>query len=117
MFTLEQLAAYAALAGAASGFIFGVALPFALKHFGPAREVAIAGADYVEALKGAVEWAERMGALRGIAGADKLAVAIKQMDAWLDNQGIHGDARKVTTERVKADIELTRARLFPKKAA
>lgn len=96
---------------AAAGGLVGALL---VKNWLPARETAVAGADYVEAVKEAVEAAERYGAANKLPGFDKFAVAVRRMDLWLDTQGIHGDAARVTMERVKADIELMRARLYPK---
>jgi len=97
-----------------AGGLVGAAL---VKNWAPAREVAEGSADYVQAVREAVEMAERYGVTNRLPGAEKLAVAVTKMDDWLDAQGIHGDARKVTLERVKADIELMRARLFPSKRA
>ena len=71
---------------ASFGGLVGAAL---VKNWMPAREVAVAGADYVEALKGAVETAERYGVTNRLPGVEKFAVAVKEMDAWLDAQGIH----------------------------
>ena len=93
------------------GGLIGAAL---VKNWRPARELSVGGADYVDALAKAVEMAERYGFANKLPGADKFAHAVKSMDAWLEAQGIHGDAKRVTLERVKADIELMRARLFPK---
>ena len=88
-----------------------------VRNYRPARELSIGGADYVQAVADAADFAERYGATNGVPGFQKFAVAVKQMDKWLDDQGIHGDARRITMERVKADIELMRARLFPKAPA
>lgn len=97
---------------ASLGGLVGAAL---VAHWTPAHELAVGGADYVEALKEAVSAAERIGLTRAIPGADKFAIAIKYMDAWLDNKGIHGDAKRITLRRVEADVELLRARMFPSK--
>lgn len=97
----------------ALGAMVGAAL---VKNWKPAREVAVISADYIEAVKEAVIVAERYGVTNKIPGAEKFAVAVKEMDKWLDDQGIFGDAKKVTMERVRADIELMRARMFPKAA-
>ena len=86
-----------------------------VKNWKPARDVAVAGADYVEAIKEAVEVAERYGVTNNLPGAEKFAVAIREMDKWLDDQGVHGNAKLATLDRVYADIELMRVRLFPKK--
>lgn len=99
---------------ATAGGLIGAAL---VKNWRPVRELSVGGADYVDALAKAVEMAERYGVTNRIPGAEKLAIAVKEMDAWLEAQGIVGDARRVTMERVKADIELMRARLFPAKPA
>lgn len=88
-----------------------------VKNWRPARDGAIAGADYVQALDDAVRFAEHLGVTKRLPGVEKFANAVKQMDDWLDAQGIHGDAKRLTLERVKADIELARARLFPKAPA
>ena len=99
---------------AAAGGLVGAAL---IKSWRPAREVAVVSADYIEAVKCAVETAERYGLTNQLPGVEKFGVAVKEMDAWLDAQGIHGDAKAVTMERVRADIELMRARLFPARVA
>lgn len=109
----NQLIALAGLVGAAAGTLAGIAMPFLLQTNAPVRALAVAGADYMEAITEAVAFAESAGMLRPIPGADKLAIAIRQMDAWLDAAGIYGDARKVTAQRIMADIELVRAQLFP----
>lgn len=90
------------------------AVPALLKTPGPVRSLAIGGADYVEALKEAVELAETTGALRRFTGAEKLALAIKKMENYLEDAGIHGNAKAVTLDRARADIELMRLQLFPK---
>ncbi len=99
---------------ATAGGLIGAAL---VRNYRPAREVAVVSADYVDALEKAVEMAERYGVTNRIPGAEKLAIAVKSMDDWLEAQGIHGDGKLVTTAKVLADIELVRARLFPKQAA
>lgn len=73
------------------------------------RALAVGSADYLEALKEAVKVAE----LTGAPGARKAAYALSQMDAWLERQGIQGDAKRVTLDRARADLELVRARIFP----
>ena len=98
----------------AVGAMVGAAL---VKNYKPARDAAIVSADYVEAVKEAVETAERYGIANRLPGFEKAAVAIREMDTWLESCGIHGDAKLVTLERVKSDIELMRLRLFPKVAA
>lgn len=115
--TFQELIGWCIVAGpilATAGGLVGAAL---VKYHPASREVATAGADYLEAVKKAVELAERYGVTNRLPGADKFAVAVKEMDAWMDAQGIHGDARRVTLEKARADIELMRAWLFPKKAA
>ena len=115
--TAQELLGWLALA---SPFVAGASAALAVvlvKKYAPAREVAIAGADYVEAIKEAVGFAERYGAANGVRGFSKLAVAVKEMDKFLDDNGIHGDAKRITMDRVMADIELMRVRLFPKKTA
>lgn len=109
--TLTFLILFAPVLAAAGGLI-GAAL---VRSWSPAHELAVGGADYVEALKDAVNSAEAIGLATHIPGADKFGIAVRKMDDWLDAQGIHGDARSVTIGRVKADVELMRARLFPKK--
>lgn len=96
------------------GGLVGAAL---VQNWKPARDVAVGGADYIEAVKNAVEFAERYGIANVIPGAEKFSIAVKEMDKWLDAQGIHGDAKRITLERVKADIELMRADRFPKRPA
>ena len=92
----------------------GLAGAMLIKSWKPAREVAIASADYVEAVKEAVESAERYGITNRLPGAEKFTIAVKAMDKWFDDQGIHGDAKLVTLERAKSDIELMRVKMFPK---
>lgn len=111
--TYPELFGVLALVGpvlAGVGGLVGAAL---VAHYQPAREVVVAGADYVQAVREAVETAERYGITNALPGAEKLTMAVKQMDAWLAAQGINGDARRVTLQRVQADIELMRVRLFP----
>ena len=99
---------------ATAGGLVGAAL---VRNYQPARQVAVAGADYVDAVADAVEYAEKYGVTNRIPGAAKFAIAIKQMDKWCDEQGLEGDGKRLTMERVQADIELMRLRLFPRRAA
>jgi hypothetical protein len=70
-------------------------------------------ADYNAALIEAVDGAEQTGFI----GARKLSVALTAMEKWLADNGFNGNARDVTMERVRTDIELVRSALFPSKAA
>lgn len=110
MFSSDAIGWFIILApvlASAGGFI-GALL---VQNHKPTRDFIIGGADYLQAITDAVEMAETYGVTNRLPGAEKLAVAVKQMDKWLDDQGIHGDAKRVTTERVLADIELVRAKL------
>lgn len=102
---------YIAMVAGAAGLLAGAIVPFLLKNVAPVRTVAIGGADYVEAVKEAVIQAEKTGFVKNLPGFDKFALAVKQMDKWMDEAGIEGDARRMTLERIKQDIELTRAEL------
>lgn len=99
---------------ATAGGLIGAAL---VRNYQPVREVAVFGAPYVDAIANAVDYAEKYGLANKLPGADKFAIAVKQMDKWLEEQGIHGDGKTITLVKVRADIELMRARLFPAKPA
>ena len=89
-----------------TGVVASIALTFAVRQRpGAAQAVA----DYAEALEVAVRRAERS----GFKDAYKMAYALDQMEAWLADRGIVGDARTVTIERMRADAEAIVARLFP----
>lgn len=76
-----------------------------------AHEAAEGMADYLAAVEWAVHQAEAHGV--DLPGQAKLQLAIDEMQGWLADQGIEGDAAEVTMARVRSDIELVRARLFP----
>ena len=86
----------------------GFAATWAIKAY--PRE-ADAAADYLEAVELAVVAAERT----GYPGAAKLRMAIDKVEAWMAANGVVGDAREVTLDRMRADIEAARVKLFPKK--
>ena len=90
------------LAGVAASLV----LTLAVKREPAAAQAA---ADYTEALEVAVRAAERS----GFKDAYKMAFALDKVEEWLASRGIVGDARTVTPERVRADVEAAVARLFP----
>lgn len=95
--------------GAIGGVLLGLGVTLFLKA-NPGAAVALDHlADYNEALQEAVAGAEAT----GFTGARKLSVALVAMEKWLAEQGIKGNARDVTMERVREDIELVRAAIFP----
>jgi hypothetical protein len=86
-------------------------LSLMIKSSPQAHEAAEATADYLAAVEWAVHKAEALG--MDLPGQAKLGIAIDEMQDWLAEQGIEGDAAAVTLQRVRSDVEIVRARLFP----
>jgi hypothetical protein len=97
------------LAGMVGGILLSAGFSLFIKA-NPGAALAVDHlADYNAALIEAVGGAEAT----GFPGARKLSVALVAMEKWLAENGVKGNARDVTMERVRTDIELVRAALFP----
>jgi hypothetical protein len=101
------------LAGMVGGILLSAGFSLFIKNT-PGAAVAVDHlADYNAALIEAVDGAEQT----GFPGARKLSVALTHMEKFLADNGVKGNARDVTMERIRTDVELVRAALFPSKAA
>lgn len=117
-FLMTQLLTNPAFQGAAAALVLMLlkaALGVALDKIVPARRAALAVAHLNKFIKQKVVQAEKAGFLDAWTGDEKAVYVMGEVEKYLEEKGIKGDANVVTLDWCRAEMELIRAELFPSK--
>ena len=110
---LLQSPAFQGALGALGIFLLKWFVGLVLDRVVPARKAAKAVADLVSFIKQKVVYAEKAGLLDAWTGDEKAVYVLGEVEKYLADKGIKGDANLVTLDWCRAQMEMIRAELFP----